>query len=425
MHARCLVMIVLFTSATTVRGEDLTSEQQRQLKDAEYYLKQVERELPEISQTARTYSTSIAGVSQNDLLNALNKINWTGGKLNNVLTRLPELPPEHPEVVQLRNRVKELAATLLEAETQLNAAREKLAGVIDPARWPDLEHDLVELEGLSLMIANPDILTSDLEKANLVCQQLPQAIIYVNALRKKYAALLTQPVLPGRSFQVALAEFDQRLAVFREASKLQQAALPGLIQQDLDNAQAQANRAVAEKNARLFSGSVPQFLGWATEKLALLDTLSRDYPEPAQMARKNFETVTAAIAGMQQGLDQDIIAAHVPPADSYIGPDKKELTTLVTEAWKKTYPTDEIIGVRWTTKAWDRDTHWAWQGNKWYKVDASELRASVIVKTDDDIATVFYAYCVKDHLQGDAITVTEDDKTDVGVHRKMLISNVP
>ena len=72
----------------------------------------------------------------------------------------------------------------------------------------------------------------------------------------------------------------------------------------------------------------------------------------------------------------------------------------------------EVLGIRFHMEQFDRNTKWTWHGadSSWNKSDMSVLCVTVIVKTSDEIATMYPAYVNLDHLS---------DKTTYGVDVKL------
>jgi hypothetical protein len=119
-----------------------------------------------------------------------------------------------------------------------------------------------------------------------------------------------------------------------------------------------------------------------------------------------------------------LLAATSAPVDLYTGADKEEIRDMVTQAWKKKYPKDDILGVRFPNKTWVRDSVWRWSSadKGWSNNDTSVLRLAVIVKTDKTVATIYQAYVNRDNAS-DSVNVGVDTKGNEYVVEEMLLEN--
>ena len=110
------------------------------------------------------------------------------------------------------------------------------------------------------------------------------------------------------------------------------------------------------------------------------------------------------------------------PADIYMGEDKEQFRSMNLSAWKKRYPNDKILGVRFPVDHWIRNSNYKANATSIYKTDTSVLPARVVVQTDNSYATIFPAYINKNNLNGQ-ITVGVDTKKRQYVIKRMLLKN--
>ncbi|MCP4400934.1 MAG: hypothetical protein GY801_26995, partial [bacterium] len=158
----------------------------------------------------------------------------------------------------------------------------------------------------------------------------------------------------------------------------------------------------------------------------VLGVLTQKYdPTLYNTQKKKLDDAKSKLAHMQASLKDAIIASNQAPQDNYDGNDKAQLLELVRKTWGEVYPDDEILGIRFVMTEWDRTTAWRWAAvaEKWYKEDYSELHPYVVVKTSDTIATTYFAYMVKDHMKGDKVKLTLDDKSSTSPEWQMLMTN--
>jgi hypothetical protein len=112
------------------------------------------------------------------------------------------------------------------------------------------------------------------------------------------------------------------------------------------------------------------------------------------------------------------------PADIYNGADRGRIESAIRSAWKDAWPSDAILAIRLHSASWHRekDRRWKDASKSWQYTDVSALPVTVIVRTDEKIATKYVAY-----MNGD----NESGQLTPGVHTKaggylveeMLIAN--
>lgn len=110
------------------------------------------------------------------------------------------------------------------------------------------------------------------------------------------------------------------------------------------------------------------------------------------------------------------------PTDVYTGADKQSLRSMIMQKWMAKWPQDQVLGVHMTSGNWKRVANWRADAVSVYKKDTSILAASVVVKTDDRVATIFPAYVNKDN-QGGGLNVGVATKTREYVVKQMLLAN--
>jgi len=110
------------------------------------------------------------------------------------------------------------------------------------------------------------------------------------------------------------------------------------------------------------------------------------------------------------------------PADVYAGGDREALRAAILRKWKEKWPEDQVLGVHMSSENWKRVANWRADAVSVYKKDTSILAASVVVKTDDRLATIFPAFINKDNLGG-GLNAGVSTKTREYVVKQMLLAN--
>ncbi len=116
------------------------------------------------------------------------------------------------------------------------------------------------------------------------------------------------------------------------------------------------------------------------------------------------------------------VESQQTPPDIYAGADKEKFRSMISSAWKKKYPQDKVLGIRFHSDHWVRNSNYKADAVSIYKSDTSVLPVSVVVQRDDKIATIFPAYINKNNLSG-AISAGVNTKKKGYVVKEMLLSN--
>jgi hypothetical protein len=113
------------------------------------------------------------------------------------------------------------------------------------------------------------------------------------------------------------------------------------------------------------------------------------------------------------------------PADVYEGADREKLRTEILAEWKKTWPDDEVLAVRFPMEKAIRTKEKTWReaDQTWVFTDTSVLRVSVIVKRTAKVASIYPAYVNTDHLS-ETVNYGVSTKTGGFVVQEMLVANV-
>ena len=122
---------------------------------------------------------------------------------------------------------------------------------------------------------------------------------------------------------------------------------------------------------------------------------------------------------------EKLLADAKAPQDVYKGADKAKIKNMISSAWKKAYPEDQILAIRFHNADWKRTKTKKWNDavKEWQYNDVSSLGVSVIVKADEKVATIYAAFVNKDHISGTMNTGVAT-KTSGYVVKEMLIANL-
>ncbi len=308
--------------------------------------------------------------------------------------------------------VAETAAELSIANAQLDAAEayfaplnQQLAALIDPANYPDFQTDLKRLNELGSMYLDPMILQTDRTRAAAVLQQADAAKTEAIRISQAYLPLIVQETEEGKRIEGSGNGFLGNLDRFLAAAEEQRQSLPTQIRADLAEADKLAQQAVAEQKPLFFTGGVPQYMGFADDKLALYQVLD---PQQGPAMAKEVQAMQASLEKREQSLSQLIIQENQLPPDRFSGPDRAQAIEVATDAWTYQQKDFKVLTSRIPAEAWSRETMWQYSNGTWYYVDRSKLQVQLIVADpqNDKQAVILPINVWKDHQKGDSMIGT-------------------
>lgn len=409
-------------------GMKLDYKQEKLLKDAQFYLGEIEGTGENLAalaaQTAKApepeafdHRAVAGGIASIEKMRARKKI---------IDGYFAQLPKDGAGVAATTAELGKWMARVEDAAKVLEPLHAKLQKVVDPAAYPQLKEDLARVQGLGQML-NPDVFRQpDPARAAAVAAQAGPGREEHDRVVKAYRLLIAQQTDDGERIGKATQYLAERLKAFDEAAAAKRTALPGEIKADLDEANRRADQGVKEQKAAFFGpqGGVYQPLSHAEERVALLAVLDAD---AAKVATQSVAQTRASIRQKGAALRQQIVAENPLPPDRYTGRDKQALADLAVAAWKKAQPDAQVLAVRIPSEKWEREAMWRYQNRTWYLIDRSRLQAQVIVKLDDKLAAVRPINLWTDHVDGDklsAIPMEDDPKREVDPTLLLLAEKV-
>lgn len=149
---------------------------------------------------------------------------------------------------------------------------------------------------------------------------------------------------------------------------------------------------------------------------------------PAAEADRATALVKEAEAKAKAATDRfsaKIVAANRAPDNAYSGADKAELEAFITKLWKKAYPSETILAIRFRGSEFERVTEWVLDPNRnsFVKVDRSNLRVTVIVKSGAE--AILYTYTLqKNHQKNGALEMSTARVGNPLPDFRMLVANL-
>ncbi|MCP4403868.1 MAG: hypothetical protein GY801_42000, partial [bacterium] len=310
----CTVIFILtLVVSLPVSGQvQLDSRQQKQLNDAEYYMNQAANDFQELTQLTRGLEAApdISVISLNKLKEEMAKFGYTRQKLQNVESRLQNLPAD----LQIVGEMAAAAAGFrqrLDADEQVFAAiQAKLESIQDINNWPDFKTDLETLEGMTSMFSTSSMLTQYPDRAVKALEQWEQIQTFFHGLQK-YQPLINQQSAEGRQIQQAVNNHSLKITAFQEEARKFIDAVPGEIDRYLKLADEMAEDAVKNTKPLLFQGGVAQQLKLADDRVRVLGVLTQKYdPTLYNTQKKKLDDAKSKLAHMQASLKDAIIASN-------------------------------------------------------------------------------------------------------------------
>jgi len=197
------------------------------------------------------------------------------------------------------------------------------------------------------------------------------------------------------------------------------ALMLGLAELKAQRAVELAEEGLKQMNSNYFSESSGTY-----QQLKDAEMLLKEYG--GADADKANAAIASAKAAVEKASDEYSVksaAAFRLPADSYRGGDKDKLRSQVQAQWKKNYPGDQVLGLRFTKGDWERRKESNYNNGSWYHYDNSVLVLYVVIKKSAVLATVYPVYVNKNNQTG-AITIGAETKGGAYSHQDMLIKNV-
>jgi len=357
-------------------------------------------------------------------------------ELDKVLKAMKEagLPPDVQAGIDLRKKVKEARAAILEEEKRHIAMFEKKDKVANIKNYPNYEKDLETLRVLYANYGKNKVFGKGSESmAKALMASYPKDQKKYDSIYATYKPFMDvngaaynkgykQKENLSRNFRSA----RQALAKFSTAQKEYLEGAQAEIESYMKKASDMLNEAVTTKKPAWITGGVAQNVTHAGTFLSTYSgVMGADNPKVKKLQVK-YDALTAKVDKARVDLREEIIAAQKVPPNAFSGSDKGQIIKLAEAEWKSKHPNKKILKSGIAMRNWDRRTEWRWSSGRQYKVDYSKLQVWIIVKTDARLATQYIVGVSKDHMKGDQVNYyAPKDLAGRGAFRtEMLLKNV-
>ncbi len=359
-------------------------------------------ELAQIIDRMRATADQLA-VNHRQTAGTLTNLTETRRQAGFVEAGLAKIPANGEGVDEAGQRLVTARAKLDELEAYLKPLDAQLQELVDPARYPEFQADLKQLNELAAAYRNPDYLFRDVRTlAAETHAQADAAKAECQRIAKTYLRLMEQETEQGKRIEAAGNNFLNRQQTFLDAAEQQRVSLPQSIREDLAEADRLAAEAVTNQKPLWFTGGIPQRMGWAEDKLGLLQALD---PKAAVAVTGEVGEMKASLSERAESLRELIIRENQLPDDNYAGPDREATLAVAQKAWKIQQADYELLAVRIPNESWSRETKWTYSSGTWYFSDISSLQVRLIVAdpSDPSLAIDRPINVRMDHQKGDSM----------------------
>lgn len=400
----------------------LNYQQEEKLKNARYYLKEVE------PRAERVFELASGTLDAEAIAEALDQMKFIQQRMTYAVDNLNALPEDHPDVAVESKRFNELREKLIAAQSTI----EKAAPEADKqmaALGKQMEDDLAIVKSWSESLGNPQFLFDNRpEDAIAVVGQLPEMRGTMGTMLERWTARSIQKPNDQTAAEMVrkLKYVDEQLTDLEKYTREQAKSLPLEIDSLIGRVEKLIQTAVTEKRPAYFGpdGGIAQQFGFAEQKLKLLKAID---PAAGNAAETSVAAARETSRAAQKSLSQEIIDGNKKPAERYAGADVEELRKKVIDDWKQAYPNDEIVAVIFNTDGWSRTTRWDWsKGNKAFeKVDYEHIQPKLFYKFDEKHAVEIPVNVYKDYMKDGRLAINPWEKeAEPPVTRLYLLENL-
>lgn len=278
----------------------------------------------------------------------------------------------------------------------------QLMAMIDPAKFPQFHDDRKRLQGLSSDYSQDWVFREGRDRAAELYTQRQAAQEEVVRIAQVYNRQMQQETEMGQTINSVGTNTLGSLKKFDVKIEEQKKLLPASIREDLAEADKYATEAVRDQKPAWFNGGIPQRMGWAEDKIALLNVID---PEGSKAVQQEVTAMQASLKQRADSLKELIIRENTLPGDNFAGADRDAAIAVAKSGWAVQQPDAQILAVCIPSEAWKRDTKWSYSNGTWYFIDKSRIQVRLIVADPDnpELAIDRPVNVIKDHQSGDTL----------------------
>ena len=315
---------------------------------------------------------------------------------------LAKIPANGQGVAAAKDNLAKSLESIQGSEDYFAPLHAKLMAMLDPAKFPKFNEDRKRLQGLSGDYSKDWIFTENRTRAAELYAQRAAAQEEVIRIAQVYHRQMQQETEMGKTINAVGTGTLSSLQKFDAKIEEQKKTLPASIREDMAEADKYANEAVQNQKPAWFGGGIPQRMGWAEDKLALLVAID---PENGPAVQKEFDDLQASLKQRADSLKELIIRENTLPPDNFAGADRDKAIEVAKSGWAVQQPDAQILAIRIPSEAWKRQAKWTYSNGTWYFSDKSRLQVRLIVAdpTNPELAIDRPVNVIKDHESGDTM----------------------
>ena len=409
----------------TKTAPKLGYKQRDQLKNVRWYL----RETQKYMRPAQELLKRMDGAGSKPVVSEVRKgyasLQQAAKKFKLAAGYLKPLPASHPEVAQMREKLRATGQLLGALGSRLKAETNRLNKATSLSSFPDYKKDFDLVGALSQRYGNIAFLAQYPEKLAKIIKEDGKALKEFQRIAKTYQALADQKTPQGKAMEKRLQYALRKRQTFIKSLKAYVQSLPQEIDRYLNEVRRLSQEGVTQKKPLFFgkNSGIAQQLGFAEQKLTVLRALGE---EKARPFAEKIAAVRKQVQEAAKSLEAEIIANNQMPPDRYRKPDRDSLIKTAIATWLKDHKGAKVLTARIPAESWHRITRWDWYGSAFHKVDYSKLQVQLILQHNDKLAVIRPINIIKEHLKGDSIrSFPFDGKTDkLQPHRFIPLSRV-
>jgi hypothetical protein len=402
------------------------SRQAEAIKVADSQCTEVDKSLVEIQKTRETLEKTedASTVSAKTITELNDQIKFANNRLSNAERAIKNLSAGDPDVKAQADKIAAQRATLAKASEVAANFSKKLGTAVEVGNKPDFKTDVEKVKAMGKAYA-PFNLSSNPKQAADLAVRVEDDTKTLASLAQTYKPIIQQHTPEGKEFSYALNSATNNIKQFRQRCQTYVDKGEATIGETLAKALKMAEQAAADKKPAFFTGGVRQQMDIAKKNLQVYVAIVGEKDEKTLRVQAAFDESSKKIETLRSSLKEEILASTKTPPDLYKGADKAKLKGLVEAEWKKLYPKDQLLSVRFITPEWKRNSGADWSAafKRWEDFDHSDMTVRVVVKNDDKLSTLYWVYLTKDHKSNDLVSVNANTKGGVYVVEEMLTSN--
>lgn len=313
---------------------------------------------------------------------------------------LAKIPANGQGVAAAKENLKLALESIQGSEDYFKPLHKELMAMIDPAKFPNFDDDRKRLGGLSSDYAAEWVFTQDRARAAQLFTQRQAAQEELVRIAKTYQRLMQQKTDMGTAIETVGNGALRSFKAFDERIVEEKKSLPKSIKDDLAEAKQYGDDAVANQKPAWFNGGIPQRMGWAEDKIALLKVID---PQGSKAIVQEMAATKAKLKQQADALKELIIRENRVPADNYAGADRADIIKVAKSGWAVQQKDAKILKVVIPSESWKRETKWTYSNGTWYFSDRSRLQVRLIVADHENPKQAIDrpVNIIKDHQEGD------------------------